>query len=403
MSQSNLMIVQGGGPTAVFNTSLAAIIDEAQKSPGIRRILGARFGVQGLIRDDIAELTDLDDRALHQLRQTPGAALRSSRYSPDEKDLKSLVSTLDRYDVGFLIFMGGNGTMRGAQIVSEFCRSEGLRELRVVGVPKTIDNDIEATDRCPGYASAARYFAVSTRELGADIRSLVQPVSILETLGRNAGWIAASTALAKMDDEDAPHLIYVPEIAFDQEQFLADLDSVVRRHKWAVVVVAEGIRHADGSPVYQMGDPSQADPLKRPLIGGAAQHLSGVVGKRLRIRCRSEKPGLLGRASIALISEQDRADAELVGRAGVQTLLAGAHHVMVALEPLSSANPDGYRLVPLMDAAGHERLIPTEWLQQGPIPVRDEFKRYVRPLIGSMDDHLTELPKAAAISGAGFR
>jgi 6-phosphofructokinase 1 len=395
MGRTNLMIVQGGGPTAVFNASLAAIVGEAQRQPLIARILGARFGIQGLIDADVADLTEMTAADLERLRQTPGAALGSSRYSPTEEELGRVVETLRGHDVGYLLFLGGNGTMRGAEIVGEMCRSTGLN-IQVVGVPKTVDNDIAATDRCPGYASAARYLAVATRELGADVRSLPQPVTILETMGRSVGWLAAATALARGDEGDAeglaPHLVYVPEVAFDTGRFLASLEGVVERNGWAVVVVAEGIRNADGSMVYEVSDAAQADPLKRPMTGGVAQHLAGVVSKALGIRCRSEKPGLLARASMALVAKQDLADAALVGRTAVQALAAGASGVMVALRPLGEES--GYRLVPLGEAAGIERRIPAEWLREGGIPVTQGFCNYLRSLIGELDGYVGELPTA---------
>jgi len=271
-------------------------------------------------------------------------------------------------------------------------------DIRVVGVPKTIDNDIEATDRCPGYASAARYIATATRELGADVRALPQPVTIMETMGRSVGWIAAAASLARTDDGSAPHLVYLPEVPFETEAFLSDLSRVVDRLGWAVVVVAEGVRHADGTPVYQTRNPAQSDPLKRPMIGGVAQHLATVVGERLGIRCRSEKPGLLGRASIACAAQQDFEDAALVGRAGVQALVSGQTNVMVSLEPIGSAPKT--KLVPLSEAAGHERTIPTAWLQPGPLPIDQRFFDYIRPLVGPIDEHITAIGTAVQEIGA---
>lgn len=391
MPESNLMIVQGGGPTAVFNASLAAIIAEAQQEASITSIFGSRHGIKGLFEDRIVDLTRVSAVDLELLRRTPGAALGSSRHSPSEPELASLIDTLVRLKIDSMVFLGGNGTMRGAEIISRHCASRGI-DVRVVGVPKTIDNDIAATDRCPGYGSAARYIATAAREVGADLRSLPQPVTILETMGRSVGWIAAATALARTDENSAPHLVYVPEIAFDTEAFLADLSRTVERIGWAVVVVAEGIQHADGKPVYENRDASQGDPLKRPMIGGVAQHLATVVSQRLGIRCRSEKPGLLGRGSVACSSARDREDATLVGRAGVRALAEGHRDVMVALEPLGAASPT--RLVPLADAAGHERTIPEAWLQHGPIPVTEQFFDYVRPLVGPLEQHITELGKA---------
>ncbi len=384
MMRSNLMIVQGGGPTAVLNTSLSAVISEAQRQPEIARIYGARFGVKGLVHPELTDLTDLTPIQLKRLRETPGAALGTSRYCPDEGDLKKLVGTLRAHDIGSLLFLGGNGTMRGAEIVSAFCKSEGL-SVRIAGVPKTVDNDIGLTDRCPGYGSAARYIATVTRELGSDLRSLPQPVTILETMGRSVGWIAAAASLARSEEGDAPHLVYIPELPFELDVFLSDLDRTVTRLGWAVVVVAEGIRKSDGSLVYETSDSSQSDPLKRPMTGGVAQHLASIVGQRLRIRCRSEKPGLLGRVSMAHLSAQDLEDAALVGRAGVQGLAAGSSDTMVALNPLQESALGGVRLIPLGEA-GVERPIPPRFLQAGEIPLSDSFLEYLRPLVGKLSE-----------------
>jgi 6-phosphofructokinase len=402
MPRTNLMIVQGGGPTAVFNASLGEIIAEAQRQSSIARVLGARFGIRGLIQANIADMTEMTPADLETLRRTPGAALGSSRYCPVDDELDRLVETLRAHDVGYLLFIGGNGTMRGAAIVNDACKSAGL-DVQVVGVPKTVDNDIAATDRCPGYASAARYLAASTRELGADVRSLPQPVTILETMGRRVGWLSAATVLARANEGDAPHLVYVPEVPFSTDDFLTALDAVVRRNDWAVVVVAEGIRNRDGSMVYEVTDAAQSDPLKRPMTGGVAQHLAGVVSRSLGIRCRSEKPGLLARASIALISEQDRADAALVGRIAVQALAAGKSRVMAALLPLDGESSAECRLVPLSEAAGIERHIPAGWLRDGPIPVSQEFCNYLRPLVGELDRHIAELPAANMKTGVNSR
>ena len=383
MSVANLMIVQGGGPTAVFNASLSAAITEGIRRPEIGRVLGARLGVKGLAQGDVVDLSLMAPEDLRLLRNSPGAALGSSRFKPDEADLHSMVAHLRRLDIRFLLFMGGNGTMRGAEVVSAFCRNVGF-EVQVVGVPKTVDNDIVATDRCPGYGSAARYIAQSTRDLGMDIRSLPQPVTILETLGRSVGWLAGASTLAKVSEEDAPHLVYLPEVPFDEAQFLTDLDKVVTKQGWAVVVVSEGARNGDGSLVYEMSDPSQLDPLKRPMTGGVGQHLAGVVAKNLQIRCRSEKPGLLGRASMAHVSAQDQLDAEVVGRAGVHALLAGETDKMVALRSLKDAAEARYDLVPLSAAAGIDRAIPAEWLNDGPLAVTNAFREYLRPIVGEL-------------------
>jgi 6-phosphofructokinase len=382
MTAANLMIVQGGGPTPVFNASLAAIISEALTQPAIRKIYGARWGMKGLSQLDIVDLTSITGLQLSELRDSPGAALGSSRFRPSDDDMERCVKHMRELDVRYVIFMGGNGSMRGAELVRSFCRKVNF-DAQIVGVPKTIDNDIAATDRCPGFGSAARYIAQATRDLGMDVRSLPQPVSILETMGRDVGWLAGATVLAKQRPEDAPHLVYVPEVPFQDDKFLADIDKLVSQQGWAIAVVSEGIRYAGGKPVYELGDASLADPLSRPMIGGVGQYLASMVAKQLKFRCRSERPGLVGRASRALVSKQDLDDAELVGREGVRALIAGETDKMVSLLPLSQGR-QAFELVSLERAAAPHRGIPDHYLADGSLAVTESFQEYVRPLIGEL-------------------
>jgi 6-phosphofructokinase 1 len=381
MGVGNLMIVQGGGPTAVFNVSLSSAISEAASQQGLGRVFGARYGMQGLVQDDIVELGQMTVSELELLRNSPGAALGSSRYKPAKEDYDRMVENLRRLDIRCMIFMGGNGTMMGAALVSKYCRDAGF-SMQVIGVPKTVDNDIAMTDRCPGFASAARYMAQTTRDLGMDIRSLPQPVTILEVIGRSIGWLAAATALAKEREADAPHLIYLPEKPFHAERFLADLDQIVAKHGWAIVVATEGIRNPDGSLVYELKDATHLDPLARPMTGGVGQFMANLVGEKLKMRCRTEKPGLIARAAMTQVSAQDQKDAELVGRAGVRALAAGETEKMVSLLPLGTER--GYELVPLSEVADAERPLPAEWILDAAIPVDDRFFNYVKPLVGEL-------------------
>jgi ATP-dependent phosphofructokinase / diphosphate-dependent phosphofructokinase len=381
MGVGNLMIVQGGGPTAVFNVSLSSAIAEAVSQQGAGRVFGARYGMRGLVEDDIVELGQMTANDLEFLRNSPGAALGSSRYKPSEDDYGRMVENLRRREIRSMIFMGGNGTMRGAALVNEHCRNAEY-SVQVIGVPKTVDNDIAMTDRCPGFASAARYMAQTTRDLGMDIRSLPQPVTILEVIGRSIGWLAAATALAKDREADAPHLIFLPEKPFFAERFLTDLDQIVAKYGWAIVVATEGIRNSDGSLVYELKDATHLDPLARPMTGGVGQFMANLVGEKLKIRCRTEKPGLIARAAMTQVSAQDRKDAELVGRAGVRALAAGETEKMVSLLPLGTGSE--YELVPLSEVADAERPLPAEWILDAAIPVGDKFFNYVKPLVGEL-------------------
>jgi 6-phosphofructokinase 1 len=358
------------------------VLKEAhQLTKGI--IFGARHGLEGLIHGNVVNLGELAKSQLEQLRRTPGAALGSSRAKPSQSEMEGILCLLRKLDVRRLLFIGGNGTMRVAHMFSGFCNELGF-DLSVIGIPKTIDNDINGTDRCPGYASAARYVAQSTRDLGMDVRSLPQPVSIFETMGRNVGWLAGASATGKRDEGDAPHLVYVPEVPFQVEKFLAELEDILTRQSWAIVVVSEGIRDIEGRPIYQTQEASQADALNRPLIGGVSRFLAEIVTRRLNVRCRDEKPGLIGRASILHASTQDLRDAEFIGSAALRASLAGHHDKMAALTPLESGGNSGCELVPLSSVTSSDRTIPKEWLCDGKIPVHRNFIEYVRPLIGDL-------------------
>lgn len=380
----NLLVVQGGGPTQVLNATLSAIIREAQSEVRFSGIWGARRGMQGLALGEVTDLSGMSAADLHLLSRTPGSALGSSRFRPEPEDLERVVHNLKQFGITDLLFIGGNGTQRGAEVVSRYCRESGF-EIRVIGVPKTVDNDLAGTDRCPGYGSAALYAAQAARDLGNDLRGLPQPISILETMGRSVGWLAAASAAGKRDEQDAPHLVYVPEKAFEMDRFLGDLDEIVTRLGWAVVVVAEGIQDKDGRLVFQTMEPAQADPLQRPLTGGVAQFLAEEVARNLTKRCRSEKPGLLGRASPMHLAPRDLLDADAAGRYAVRSLLAGESDKMVSLLPLRDAmGASECSLVAIHEVAGVERPIPAAWIRDAAIPVTDEFFDYVNPLIGEL-------------------
>jgi 6-phosphofructokinase 1 len=375
-----------------LNATLYGVIDEARAH--FASILGARFGIEGLLKGDWIDLATLASSELNLLRLTPGASLGTTRHKPPETDYDRLIEQFRRHDVRALLLIGGNGSLRGADAIARAADRAGY-EMSVLGLPKTIDNDIPSTDRCPGFGSAARYIAQSVRDLGLDIRALPQPVSILETMGRGVGWLAAASVLAKLDDDSAPHLVYLPEVPFDTTRFVASVDCVVKRLGWAVVVVSEGLCTADGRPVFESADAAQRDALGRALPGGVGAHLANVVTRELKIRCRHEKPGLCGRASMLHLSQQDLADAVLVGRAGVRGAMEGRHAQAVSLLPLDSG-PATYKFIPLDHAAG-ERHVPDGWLTDADLPVSSEFVRYAGRIVGDLEPYalpLSARPKA---------
>jgi 6-phosphofructokinase len=381
-TKANLLIAQGGGPTAVINCSLYGAIRQAMGSPRIDGVLGARCGITGVLRESFVDIRTLSRDMIESLRRTPGAALGSCRHKVTEEDYPRILEVFRRYEIRYFFYIGGNDSMDTACKVDRLARNEGY-ELFVIGIPKTMDNDLPLTDRCPGYGSAARYVAQSVRDLGSDVRSLPTPVSIFETMGRDAGWVAAASALAKAEPDDAPHLIYLPERPFDPERFLGDVDSVVRRLGWAVVVVSEGIRLTDGQPVYAFDEDSQRDTFGHVLAGDVAPYLAALVSRTLKLRCRSEKPGLLGRSSILHVSPVDQQDALQVGRDAVDAALGGHSGEMVTLLPCANAaEPSVTGLAALAQVANGERRVPDDWIAESGTFVTKAFCDYARPLIG---------------------
>jgi len=382
--RGKLLVMQGGGPTPVLNASLFGVLDEANRSAQFGGLLGAQFGMDGLVRHDWIDLSSISSADLQRIRMTPGATLGSTRYKPTPDDFQQIIERLRRDDIRSLLLIGGNGSLRGGHAIAQAARGLG-HDLSVIGIPKTIDNDIPITDRCPGYGSAARYLAQSVRDLGMDVSALPQPVSIFETMGRGVGWLAAASVLARFGENSAPHLVYLPEKPFELSRFLALLDRVVKRLGYAIVVVSEGIQTADGKPVFEVGDATQRDALNRALPGGVGSYLADVVTRELRIRCRCEKPGLCGRASMLHVSAQDLADAELVGRMGVRGIVQGIRDQAVSLLPLrdAGANENGCEFVPLSSMAG-ERKLPPAWITDEEAGVSEAFIQYARPIVGDL-------------------
>lgn len=336
--------MHGGGPTAVLNASLAGVVDACREHATV--LYGARFG---RLTDDMPDLLQLSPERVRSIGRTAGSFLGSNR-KPVNDDW---VDVLKRLEVDVLFSTGGNGTMAGALAMSH------QTQLQVIGIPKTIDNDLLVTDHTPGYASTATFFACAARDVGIDNRSLPSPVCILETLGRNCGWVAAATSFARAqpdDADDAPHLIYFPERLPSLDRIASDVEGVYRRLGRVVVAVCEG------EPPTNVGY-------------NLAQQLTAKLG----IRARSEKPGLLGRSSGIFAREGDRRDSYVCGRAAVLAAAAGETRVMVALRHDSSTF-----LTPLETVAGKERRFPLEWISPEGNDVTPGFRAWAQPLIGDL-------------------
>ena len=375
-----LVIAQSGGPSPVVNASLAGAVAEARKHETFSAVYGLVHGVEGVLREELLHLSDVSDDALRELARTPGAALGSTRRAIVEDDFARWREVFRAHDVGSFAYIGGNGSMwvchRLAALDSD---------LRVMGIPKTVDNDLAATDHAPGYGSAGRFLALAVRDTGRDVEAMrtFEDVVLLEALGRNTGWLAAASALLKDHPDAAPHLVYVPEVPFDEAQFLNDVKRIHDRLGYVFVVVAEGIRDATGVQVGQRGAP--VDLLGRvvpSLAAGAATILGDRVRETFGLRARVLRPGLIGRALAVCVSPTDRREAWDVGAEAVRRLAGGESGQMVTLERTSD---DPYTVAlggaPLLAVAGHEKPLPRAFMDETGTMVSDAFRRYALPLI----------------------
>ena len=377
----NVLIVHGGGPTAVINSSLYGVIEEAKKIGKFDKVYAAIGGSEGILKECFLNLLAFPEEKLKLLLETPATAIGSSRYALDQEDYEAMVGIFKKYEIKYVLLNGGNGTMDMCGRIYEVCKD---KDIRVIGIPKTIDNDIAITDHAPGFGSAARYIAATTAEVGVDVKALPIHVCIIEAMGRNAGWITAASALARKKPGDAPHLIYLPERAFNEEEFLEDVKQLHKEKGGVVVVVSEGLKNEAGEPVV----PPIFKTERATYYGDVSAYLAELVIKKLGIKARSEKPGICGRASIAWQSPVDRDEAVLAGSEALKAAVAGQSGVMVGfIRDEEAEKIDGvYRMhtemIPIKEVMMYERTIPKSYLNERGNDVTEEFIRWCRPLIG---------------------
>ncbi len=386
MLKGNMLIAQGGGPTPVINSSLLGAVREAKRHPeAIETIYGARYGAEGILAGDLIDLGAVPTEQLDLLARTPASAIGSCRRKLTDADYPAVLECFKRFNIRYFFYNGGNDSMDTCNKVYNLAVESGY-ELHVIGIPKTIDNDLAVTDHCPGFGSAAKYAAASALELAQDAAALPIHVVVMEMMGRNAGWITAASALfTKL--MPCEHLVYLPETDFNKDEFLAAVKEKWARGRGLLVTVSEGIHYAGGAPVADSGI---VDGFGHKVPGGAAQTLSDMIMNELGLKSRSEKPGLLGRTSVALMSEVDRDEAELAGATAVRAAVEGETGYMVGFR--TEREPE-YKsetiLVPLAEVANAEKTFPLEWITLG--GVTDEFRSYCLPLIGEYDTRFVNL------------
>lgn len=383
MTRPIALVAHGGGPTPVLNASLLGVIREA-RAAHFQRLWAPRGGLGGIFHEELIDLMSIPRSRLSKLREQSGSAIGSFRGKVSDRMLREIIEFIRARDIRYFFYTGGNGSMGTLHRVAAAARACGY-DLASIGIPKTVDNDLCNTDHCPGFGSAARFVSIAVREIGLDQRALPSPVSIVEFMGRTTGWLAAATLLARQRPDDPPHFIYVPEAPFDPDEFLARIDRLLRQQGWVVGVVAEGLRDRAGQMLAASRGINR-DAQGRPLAGDVAAYLARLASRKLRVRVRSEKPGLLCRAFGPCQSSVDAAEAWSSGRFAVRSALGGHSEKMVTLiRERSKSYSCKFSLVDLNEVADRERCLPAKYLRV-PGDISEAYRDYVAPLIGPAPD-----------------
>ncbi len=380
------IVGQSGGPTAVINASVQGVVETAMRSDCITRVLGAAYGIKGVLDDKLYDMGKEDPTELALLKHTPSSALGSCRYKladpeKDDTDYKRILEIFKKYDVRYFFYNGGNDSMDTCNKISKYMQKVGY-ECRVIGVPKTIDNDLNGTDHCPGYASAAKYIATSMAEVWLDAHVYnTGMVTIVEIMGRHAGWLTAASELASLSG-CGPDLIYMPETDFDLSDFLDDVGRIYRNTGSCVVAVSEGVHLADGTFVSE-GKISATDGFGHAQLGGLASKLAEAAKLETGAKVRGIELSLLQRCAAHCASTTDIEEAWEAGAAAVEAAVAGMTDKMVVFK--CDREEGAYTCVtalePLEKAANVEKKIPREWINAAGNGVEPPFLDYVLPLI----------------------
>lgn len=405
--KGSCIIGQSGGPTAVINASAYGVIRTALDSDCITKVYGAAHGIKGVLDDKLYVMDEEDPNELELLKNTPSSELGSVRYkiadpNKDDKDYKRILEIFKKYDVRYFFYNGGNDSMDTCDKINRYLKSVGY-ECRVMGVPKTIDNDLFGTDHCPGFGSAAKYIATSCMEVSKDARVYnTGMITVIEIMGRHAGWLAGSAALASYCGS-GPDLVYLPEVAFDYEKFCTDVIEIYKKQGNVLIAVSEGIHDAAGKFISEYGsDTAQAkDAFGHSQLGGLAVQLADELKKRTGAKVRGIELSLLQRCGAHLASETDVNEAVLAGKTAVEAAVSGESGKMVAFERIYV---DGKyvcktKLLPLESVANLEQKVPVEWITKDGNNVTKEFIDYALPLIQGEPVRMVEnsLPRYARL------
>jgi 6-phosphofructokinase len=393
MLKGNALIGQSGGPTSVINSSLAGVIESAVASSFIENIYGMHFGIEGFMQELLYDLGKQPRKIIEGLRRTPSSALGSSRHKVQEKDLPVILNLLKKYNIRYFFLIGGNDTMDTIHRVEVYCRNEKY-ELTGIGIPKTVDNDLFGTDHTPGFASAARSNILNVMQAGILARDMqkVDKFVIYQTIGRDAGWLAAATALARKREEDAPHLIYTPEFHFDREKFLNEVDSCIKANGWVSVVCGEGLKYSDGTPVSSATKKDKFNNTEFGAMGGSSVGLSlhRMITDEFGYRGEFQITESLIMSDFVRASAVDLDEAYRCGVEAVKLAEKDETGVMVSIKRISN-KPYAIEFgkVPLKEVAVSAKPMPSEYFNSEGNHVSPLFFDYMKPLAGELPEFVS--------------
>ena len=382
-----LMFAQSGGPTSVINSSAAGVFIEALGTEQITAVYGAANGIRGVLEEKFYDMGQEDMKELELLKYTPSSALGSVRYklkdaSVDDTDYKRILEVFKKYNVRYFFYNGGNDSMDTCNKISKFLQTSGY-DCNVIGVPKTIDNDLYGTDHCPGYASAARYIATTIMEINLDAKVYDTPmVCVIECMGRNAGWLTAAAKLASYQGLGAD-LIYLPEIDFDVDKFVDDVKNVCAKNgNKCIAVVSEGIKNKDGKLICELVSEGARDSFGHAQLGGVATTLANIIKEKTGYKTRGIELSLMQRCGAHLASKTDVEETFEAGKQAVRAAVNGETDKMVCyVRKPGDKYEIEYKLLPLELAANTEKTVPLEWITENGTNISDEFVAYAMPLI----------------------
>ena len=386
----NMLVAQSGGPSAAINATITGVIDAGLASDQVGHVYGARNGIKGVLNENFVNLDEVCDTKEKRdlLSVTPAAALGSCRWKlkdPKEnaEEFEEIIRILRKNNIGYFVYTGGNDSMDTVYKLSIYCKENNIDDIKVMGAPKTIDNDLGETDHCPGFGSAAKFIATAFTEIACDCFVYDVPsVTIVEVMGRNAGWLTASSALARTEERRVPQLIYLCEKVFDEEKFIEDVNKALEKENNIIVAVSEGVKDATGHYVGEETKSGKEDAFGHKYLSGIGKYLEGLVGNRIGCKVRSVELNILQRCAGYMLSETDIIESRNLGAFAAVSAIRGESGKMSALKRICD---DPYQveieLADLSKIANFEKKVPMEWINEEGNDIKDDLLTYLKPLI----------------------